>query len=105
MKQGLLSKMFGFPAGLETQARDKLLAGFFLLLMLIGFTGYWGLRKLQDVEGRTADMRATNAHHLKIAISISRVVGEMAPEVRAEIGTSATSPLLHFPALKHLQEL
>jgi PAS domain S-box-containing protein len=105
MKQTLLNKLSGVPVVLETLGKDKLLAGFLLLLFLISFTGYWGQKSLEEVEARTAEMRATNAHHLRIALEISRVAGEMAPEVRAEIGTKGHDSLLYFPAVEHLREL
>src|SRR5262245_37679834 len=105
MRKDVISNLFRFPPGIETQGRDKLLAGFLLLLLLICFTGYWGQKSLEEVERRTAEMRATNAHHLRIALGISRVAGEMAPEIREEIGTRGQDPLLHFPARQHLQTL
>jgi PAS domain S-box-containing protein len=105
MKQNFFSKLLGAPIGLETLGRDKLLAGFLLLLLLICFTGYWGQQSLEEVEARTAEMRATNAHHLRIALGISRVAGEMAPEVRAEVGTKGYDPLLYIPASEHLRDL
>src|SRR6478672_3140140 len=105
MTQRFLSNLFRFPAGLETQGRDKLLAGFFLLLLLICFTGYWGQKSLEEVEARTAEMRATNAHHLRIALGISRVGGEMAPEVREEIGTRSSNRYLHYASNQHLHDL
>src|SRR5262249_19923044 len=105
MRQGFLRDLFKFPSGLETQGRDKLLAGFVLLLLLICFTGYWGQKSLEEVELRTAEMRATNAHHLRIALGISRVAGEMAPEVREEIVTRDHNPYLHFASNQHLHDL
>src|SRR5215467_2861365 len=105
MKGAFTSNLLRLRGGPETQGRDKLLAGFLLLLLLICFTGYWGQKSLEDVESRTADMRATNAHHLRIALGISRVEGEMAPEIREEIGTRGHDTLLHFPSKQHLQTL
>jgi hypothetical protein len=105
MSRSFISNLFRVPVGLDSQGRDKLLAGFFLLLLFICFTGYWGQNSLEDVERKTAEIRTTNAHHFRIALGISRVAGEMTPEVRAEIATRSHDTLLHFPAKQHLNSL
>jgi PAS domain S-box-containing protein len=105
MIQSSLSNLLHVPIRLEVHGREILLFGFFLLLLLICFTGYWGQKSLQEVESKTAEMRETDARHLRIALHIGEVAGEMAPEVRAVIVNKGYDTLLYLPALHQLQSL
>ena len=92
------------PLTMERHGRDILLAGFFLLLMLICAVGYWSERSVQDVEANLIAAQDVNARHLRTVLQIDEVSGEMNSEVGVVIG-GAGQGALHFTAMQTLKGL
>jgi len=100
----LRDRLSRLPVSVESHGRAILLAGFFLLLLLIFFIGYRSRQSIQQLDDDLAVLHQRQAQHLRLVLQIDDVAGKMAPEVRTALATRDNS-LLHFPAMQHLQVL
>src|ERR1700733_14001 len=102
---GSIRERFGkLPLTMERHGRDILLAGFFLLLLLISSIGYWSEHSLRQLEASTFAAERETLHHFGVAVGIDEIRGEMIPAVSMAIAENQNKPL-HFTAMQRLKDL
>src|SRR5215831_14984475 len=100
----LRARVLKLPVNIESHGRAILLAGFFLLLLLIFYIGYSSRQSIEQLDNDIAVLHAQEAQHLRLVLQIDEVAGKMMPEVRAAQATT-DNKLLHFPAMQRLSQL
>src|SRR5215471_5141100 len=93
----LRARVLKLPVNVESHGRAILLAGFFLLLLLIFYIGYSARQSIEKVDDDIALLHQREAQHLTLVLQIDEVAGKMVPEIRAALATKGNR-LLHFPA-------
>lgn len=102
---GSIRNRFGkIPRTMERHGRDLLLAGFFLLLVLICSIGYWSEHSLRQLEASTFEAERENVRHFDVAVQIEEVTGEMMPEVTMAL-VMDKDKFLHLTAMNKLKDL
>lgn len=101
----LRQRVSRLPRAFELHGRDILLVGFFCLLLLVCFIGYWSQKSLRELEDETAYTQRTDTHNLKTALAINEFIGEMRPSVSMLLGTTDNTPLMHKSARIQLDNL
>jgi two-component system, sporulation sensor kinase E len=100
----LRARLLHLPINVEGHGRAILLAGFFLLLLLIFYIGYSSRQSIQQLDEDIAVLHQKEAQHLRLVLEIDEVAGKMTPEVRTALATKDNT-LLHFPAVQRLDNL
>lgn len=93
LQSAIRDRIGGIPLKLERHVQDILLAGFFLLLVLIGAVGFWSERSLRELEAATIASQEEDSRHLALALTIDETNGKMAPEVSMVLAFDKASPL------------
>src|SRR5215471_3244201 len=97
----LRARLLDLPVNIESHGRAILLAGFFLLLLLIFYIGYSSRQSIEQLDDDIAVLHSAETQHLRLVLQIDDVAGKMTPEVRAAQATT-DNKLLHFPAIQRL---
>ena len=100
----LRARLLQLPINVESHGRAILLAGFFLLLVLIFYIGYSSRQSIEQLDDDIAVLHQKEAQHLQLTLEIGEVAGQMTPEVRTAMATK-DNRLLHFPATQQLELL